>query len=122
MNHAYSIMLMDNIHYIISFNHTSKSYILSFIFVKYSISLLTICLFVLHLEPITYANNGPTGDGFANFGYMARRFYSCVNKTNISICLTTRGYYLTSPFFCSTSRDSLRIKCNVDTSKLFLFT
>ena len=119
MNRPYSIILMDNI---VSFKHTNKLYILSFIFLKYSISLLTISLFVLHLEPITYTNNGPTGDGFANFGYMARRFYSCVNKINIYICLNVRGYYLTSPISCNTSRDSLRIKCNVDTSKLFLFT
>ena len=114
-------MLMDNIHYIVSFKHTSKLFILLFIFLKYPVSLLTIRLFVLHLGPITYANNGPTGDGFPKFGYMARRFYSCANKINIYICLNFRGYYLTSPIYCNTSRDSLRFKCNVDTSKFFLF-
>ena len=70
----------------------------------------------LYLEPITHANNGPSG---GTFGYIARSYYSCINKTNISRCLVSSGYYLGSPFFCSTSRDSLRIHCNVDISKFF---
>ena len=108
----------------VTLNHTSPyNSITIYTLIKAVIMQLIIwCVISLYtyfcLEPITHVNNGPPG---VAFGYIARRYYSCVNKINISSCLTTSGYYLRSSFYCSTSRDSLRIDCNVDTSKFFLF-